>query len=165
MKKNLLVVMLFVLSMTACVSEDVEVKTENAEEFSTELLWLKNFEEAQEISKLELRPILVNFTGSDWCGWCIKLDNEVFSQSAFIDYANKNLILLELDFPNKIPQSEEIKKYNRNLATKYGIRGFPTILLLNAEGEVIAKTGYQKGGAEKYIEHLTELLTKDEEEL
>ncbi len=123
-----------------------------------DLNWLENLEKAQEIAKEKGIPIFVDFTGSDWCGWCFKLRDEIFSQEEFIQYAKENFVLLKLDFPRNIIQSKETKAYNENLARKYGIRGFPTILLLNSKGDVIAQTGYQYGGAAKYVEHLQELL-------
>ena len=123
-----------------------------------DLNWLENLEKAQEIAKEKGIPIFVDFTGSDWCGWCFKLRDDIFSQEEFIQYSKENLVLLKLDFPRNIKQSKETKAYNENLARKYGIRGFPTILLLNSKGDVIAQTGYQYGGAAKYVEHLQELL-------
>ncbi len=135
----------------------INVYAENRE--STEkLIWLTNLEKAQEIAQEKELPIFVDFTGSDWCGWCFKLRDEIFSQEEFIQYSTENLVLVELDFPRDIPQTRETKAYNDNLARKYEIRGFPTILLLNSEGQVIAQTGYQYGGAAKYVEHLQELL-------
>lgn len=120
--------------------------------------WMTNFEAAKAKAKAENKPILVDFTGSDWCGWCIKLDKEVFTKAPFKEYAAENLILLEIDFPRKKEQSAEQKAQNEALAEKYGIRGFPTILLLDAEGKVIERTGYQRGGAENYVTHLKGLL-------
>ena len=73
-------------------------------------------------------------------------------------YAGRKLILFKADFPNKIPQLDELKNQNKNLAKKYGIRGYPTVLLLDKKGEVIGKTGYQKGGPEKYVEHIKKLI-------
>jgi protein disulfide-isomerase len=120
--------------------------------------WLTNLEEAQQIAKEEELPILIDFTGSDWCGWCFKLVDEIFSQKEFIEYAKENLVLVKLDFPKDIHQTEETKAHNRQIAEKYYIRGFPTIILIDAQGNEIARTGYQYGGAENYIEHLQELL-------
>ncbi len=123
-----------------------------------DLTWLNNLEKAQEIAKEKGLPIFVDFTGSDWCGWCFKLRDEIFSQEEFIQYSAENLVLVKLDFPRDIPQTRETKAYNENLARKYGIKGFPTILLLNSKGQVIAQTGYQYGGAANYVKHLQELL-------
>jgi thioredoxin-related protein len=120
--------------------------------------WLTDFEAAQKLAAEKNLPILVDFSGSDWCGWCIKLDNEVFSQPKFKTYATENLVLFLADFPNSKPQSAEVKKQNSELSEKYGVRGFPTVLLLKADGAVINRTGYQAGGAAAYVEHIKKLL-------
>lgn len=122
------------------------------------LTWETDFEAAQAKAKASGKPMLLDFTGSDWCGWCIRLDKEVFSKPEFAAFASQALVLVELDFPRGKPQSEAIKKQNEALAQKYGVRGFPTILLLSADGKLLAETGYQKGGAAKYVAHLKELL-------
>ena len=120
--------------------------------------WLTDYSKALGYAKEMKRPVLVDFTGSDWCGWCIKLDGEVFSKEAFSKYAKENLILLKLDFPRKKAQSAEEKAANEKLAQQFAVTGFPTILLLNSEGVEIARTGYQPGGADAYVAHLQSLL-------
>jgi thioredoxin-related protein len=120
--------------------------------------WETDFELAKQRAKDEKKDILVDFTGTDWCSWCIKLKKEVFDQPAFQEYAKKNLIMVELDFPRKKVLDEKLKKQNAELAEKYEIKGYPTILLLNAKGREVARTGYQEGGPDKYIEHLKTLL-------
>lgn len=125
-----------------------------------EATWLDNYETAVEQAKKEDKPILVDFTGSDWCGWCVRLHKEVFSQKAFQEYAEKHLVLLELDFPKKKKLSEELTKQNKDLAKKYEVRGYPTILLIDAEGEVLGRTGYKEGGPEAYVAHLKQLLER-----
>ena len=122
--------------------------------------WLENYTEALAAAKQLKRPVLIDFTGSDWCGWCIRLDREVFSQKAFIKYAKNDLVLLKLDFPQRKKLSEALQKQNMELAKKFGIRGFPTIVIVNAEGKEIARTGYQRGGAKNYVDHLKDLLEK-----
>ncbi len=124
--------------------------------------WLTDFEAAKAKAAAEQKPLLVDFTGSDWCGWCIMLDKEVFSQQAFKDYAADSLVLVELDFPRGKEQSAELKAQNEALAEKYEIRGFPTILILSPEGKLVGKTGYQRGGAEAYVAHIKEILTSAE---
>lgn len=119
---------------------------------------MTDFEAAKAKAAAENKPMLLDFTGSDWCGWCIKLDKEVFSQEAFKAYADESLVLVELDFPSKKPISDELKAQNEALAEKYGIRGFPTIVILSPEGELIDTTGYRRGGAEAYVEHLKEIV-------
>ena len=120
--------------------------------------WLTDFEAAKKLAAQKNLPILADFSGSDWCGWCIKLDKEVFSKDEFKAYAEDNVVLFLADFPSRKPQPAEVKKQNKALRDLYGIRGYPTVLLLNAEGEVLERTGYQAGGAEKYIEHIKDLL-------
>jgi len=122
--------------------------------------WLTDFEAAKKQAAEKKLPIIANFSGSDWCGWCIKLDREVFEKPEFLDYAKKNLVLLTLDFPARKKQPKAIADQNKALATKYGIRGYPTILLLDAKGEVVAKTGYRPGGPAAYVEHIKELMAK-----
>jgi protein disulfide-isomerase len=121
---------------------------------NTELYWETNFEQAIKEAKKNDKKLLVNFTGSDWCGWCKKLDAEVFSKPEFAEYAKENLILVKLDFPKRkqLPQAEQ--EQNIQLARKYKVKGFPAILIMDAEENVILETGYQYGGVEKYIEHL-----------
>jgi thioredoxin-related protein len=120
--------------------------------------WGTDLDAAQKQARETGRPILVDFTGSDWCGWCIKLDREVFSQAAFKSYATNNLVLLMLDFPRTKPQTDAVKKLNASLAEKYGVEGFPTILLLDATGRELGRTGYQPGGPDAYVAHLKDLL-------
>ena len=122
--------------------------------------WKTDLEAALAEAKSQNRYVLVDFTGSDWCGWCIKLDKEVFSQEAFKRFAADNLILVEIDFPRKASQSKELKAKNKKLAEKYGIRGFPTILVLSPDGGLVGKTGYKAGGAEAYVAHLEEIVKK-----
>ncbi|MCF8265520.1 MAG: thioredoxin family protein [Ignavibacteriales bacterium] len=124
------------------------------------LKWETNLEQAIKTATKENKNILVNFTGSDWCQWCIRLTNEVFSKDEFGKYAQKNLVLVKLDFPRTIPQTEAIKAYNMYLARRYGVQGFPTILLLDRTGKVVGKTGYQAGGANAYVAHLKKFFNQ-----
>ena len=125
---------------------------------SDSLDWKTNVEEAMEIAKKENKAVLVNFTGSDWCKWCFKLNDEVFSQAEFEKYSQENLVLVKIDFPRSVPQTNETKQYNQSLAQKYGIQGFPTILIMDNEGKLLAKTGYQQGGAVNYVNHIEGFL-------
>lgn len=121
--------------------------------------WLNDFEAAKKLAAEKNLPILADFSGSDWCTWCKRLDGEVFTQKAFKDAVKERYVLFVADFPQTVAQTEELKQQNQGLAKKYKIRGFPTVLLLDAKGEVIARTGYRQGGPEKYVEHLDSLLS------
>lgn len=124
---------------------------------AAEPVWLTDLDEGIKVAKAEKKAILVDFTGSDWCGWCIRLKKEVFDQKEFA-VATKDFVLVELDYPQKKKQPAEEKAKNKALAEKFGIEGYPTILLLDANGEPFAQTGYEAGGPIKYLAHLAELL-------
>jgi len=103
----------------------------------------------------EKKTVFALFTGSDWCIWCKRLEGEVLSKKEFSDEAGKEFVLVFLDFPSdKSLVPAAAAKRNAELAKKYGISGYPTVLLLDAQGKVLAQTGYRKGGPEKYIAHL-----------
>lgn len=127
-------------------------------ETQAEPVWVADFDEAAAKARAEGKDLLVDFTGSDWCGWCVRLHDEVFAKEAFRGVA-KDYVLVSLDFPKapavqaKVPNPAR----NRELQEKYGVEGFPTVLLMTADGDVFGRTGYQQGGAEKYVEHLAAL--------
>lgn len=127
---------------------------------ATEAKWLTSYDEAVKLSKKTGKPILADFTGSDWCSWCKKLKAEVFTTPAFQTWAAKNVILLELDFPRTKPLTSSLKQQNQKLAQKYGVRGFPTILFLKADGSVIGQSGYMPGGAAAWTKHASQQLKK-----
>lgn len=123
--------------------------------------WMTNWEEAKAKAKAEKKPILINLTGSDWCTWCIKIEKEVFSTKEFQEFAAANLILMEADFPRKKEQPEELRKQNAALKKEYLNGGYPTVWLLDAEGNKLSEDlGELKGGTKAYIEKLTELIGK-----
>ncbi|MEI6786878.1 MAG: thioredoxin family protein [bacterium] len=122
--------------------------------------WLTSLEAAKTEAVKRQVPILVDFSGSDWCGWCIKLDKEVFSKEEFKAYAKTDLVLLLVDFPRKSKLPEDVKKQNDLLAEKFDVQGFPTVLLLNGQGKELARTGYMPGGAEAYVKHVKSLVGK-----
>lgn len=126
--------------------------------------WTHDFAAAKKQAASEKKDLLMDFTGSDWCGWCIKLNAEVFSHDSFRTGVKDKFVLVELDYPQKPENldklSAETKAQNKELQAKYSIQGFPTILLCDAEGKPFAKTGYQAGGPEKYLTHLDELRAK-----
>ncbi|HHS12291.1 MAG TPA: thioredoxin family protein [bacterium] len=135
----------------------------SARALQAENKWHENFQEAMELAGETQKYMLLNFSGSDWCGWCHKLSDEVFSQEAFQNYSEEHLILVLLDFPRNKPQSDSLKKQNKELLEKYGIRGFPTILLLDPKGNTALQTGYRAGGPEAYVEHLKSSIETYEE--
>jgi thioredoxin-related protein len=122
--------------------------------------WLTNYDQALKQAAAENKPLVIDFTGSDWCGWCIRLDQEVFSQPEFTSYAKENVVLLKLDFPRKKTLPPQETEQNEKLAKQYGIQGFPTIIVLDPKGKQLGKLGYQKGGATNWIASLEKVTKK-----
>ena len=112
--------------------------------------WNNNAEEVFKKAKVNNSPIMMNFTGSDWCIWCKRIKAEIFETPEFKKWvADNNIQLLELDFPRNIKQSDMLKSQNASLKREVGINGFPTLIII-ANGKMI-KTGYVKGGADAWI--------------
>ena len=103
----------------------------------------------------------MDFTGSDWCSWCIKFKKEVLDTAEFQDYAAKNVVLVELDYPSKKVQSAELKKANAALKDQYNIHGYPTLVVLDKDGKEIGRqVGYSKGGPKAFIARLEKFKAK-----
>ncbi len=147
-KKLLVAIAVLLFTIVSCESQSA----------SNNLSWETDLGVAIKKAKQENKTVFVDFTGSDWCKWCMKLNDEVFSKSEFEKFAKDNLVLVKIDFPQSIPQSNETKMYNNSLAQRYGITGYPTIILLDAGGKVLAKTGYQPGGAVTYVNHIKSFI-------
>lgn len=125
------------------------------------LSWQTDYKAALKQAVASNKPILVDFTGSDWCGWCIKLDKETFSQPEFAKYANEKLVLMEADFPQGKAQSAAVKKQNDELQEKFNVEGFPTLVLLDKHGKEIARNvGYLPGGPAGMIDWINKSLAK-----
>lgn len=120
--------------------------------------WTQDFEAAKKQAAESGKDLLVDFTGSDWCGWCIKLNDEVFKQDDFKQGVKDTFTLVEIDFPEDDSKlTEDVRKKNDALGEKYAVQGYPTIYLCDAQGLPYAATGYQQGGPAKYVEHLNGL--------
>ncbi len=120
--------------------------------------WLTDFDAAKKAAAEKKLPILVYFSGSDWCKWCVRFDNEILGKEEFKKFAADNLVLFNADFPLMKQQDERTKKQNAELIERYGAGGFPVVFLTDAEGKVFARTGYTPGGAATYVQHLKKLL-------
>lgn len=115
--------------------------------------WMVDINKAYEVSKKTGKPIMANFTGSDWCGWCKKLKYEVFDKEAFKKWADANVVLVELDFPRRFQLPKKYKEQNAGLQQAFKVTGYPTIWVFNLgkddKGQftidALGKTGYVKG--------------------
>lgn len=142
---------LFTLFLTALITSYTSAQER--------LTWHTDVNEALEIALKENKKVMLFFTGSDWCGWCIKLQNEVFKTSDFEKWSN-DMVLVELDFPKRTPQDATIKAQNRQLQNIFKVRGYPAVYFVNPEkmedGRMnlnsLGKTGYVRGGAKKWLE-------------
>ena len=122
---------------------------------ASEREWLTDVPKALDRAKAEKKVVLLDFTGSDWCGWCKRFDKEVFSTTEFKEFATKNLVLVEVDFPHQKKLGPELKKANDGLKNKYNVDGFPTFVVLNGEGREIGRhVGYLEGGPKAFIAKL-----------
>ena len=124
--------------------------------------WYTSLEEAAKVSMTTGKPIMANFTGSDWCGWCKKLKKEVFDKAEFKNWANENIVLLDVDFPKRVIQTDELKKQNRDLQQVFKVRGYPSIRVFNVvtkdgqlQLDLIKESRYVPGGPKPFIESIS----------
>ena len=120
--------------------------------------WQTDFPAAQARAKAQKKILLVAFIGSDWCPWCKKIKAEVFDKPAFTSAARKQFVLVEVDFPHEKKLPDDLKQQNGKLAKKYKINAYPSVLLIKADGELIAHTGYSPGGPKDYLKQLAGLM-------
>ncbi len=129
--------------------------------FAADAAWMTDLSKAQAKAKEEKKLVFVEFTGSDWCPPCKKLKADILSSADFAKYAQENLVLVELDFPRAKEQSQDLKKANQALSHKFGIRGFPTVIVFDGEGkELNRQVGFGGGSAKDYIAKLDGLKKK-----
>lgn len=132
-----------------------------------ELVWNNNLNKAMEISKKTKKPLMLFFTGSDWCGWCIRLQTEVFKKPEFAVWAKENVVLVELDFPRRTALSAELTAQNNELQQFFAVQGYPTVWFVNAtkvDGKTnfdkLGSTGYLAGGPNNWVTVANEFLKK-----
>lgn len=124
----------------------------------TGINWYTDLEAAMKKAEEESKDLFINFSGSDWCYWCQRLDEEVLSRPAFYEEATKQFVFVLVDFPSDDSKlTEEQKQKNRQLLGSYGVQGFPTIILAGPGGKGYAMTGYQEGGPEAYLKQVLQM--------
>ena len=130
--------------------------------------WETDLNKAIALSYETKKPIMLFFTGSDWCGWCIRLQNEVFRTETFTKWAKENVILVELDYPRKKEQSQTIKEQNKQLQQMFAVQGYPTCHFVmptpTDDGRInlasLGQNGYMAGGPDAWIAKVSEFLPK-----
>lgn len=154
MKKVFLYIVFAFLSFTSFAQEGVT--------------WHTDMTKAIAISKEENKPIFLFFTGSDWCGWCIRLQNEVFKTPEFATWAKEKVVLVELDFPRRKQLEENIKNQNNQLQQLFQVRGYPTVWFtkegVGVDGktslEQLGSTGYVAGGPSAWLAGADQIIAK-----
>ena len=119
--------------------------------------WTTDYKAALEQAKADDRRVFLFFTGSDWCGWCKRLNREILSTSEFNKFADDKLVLVELDFPRSKAQTAAVKAQNAELAQRFKIRGYPTVIVLDSSGKKVGQLGYQRGVTAPFIEAIGEM--------
>ncbi len=116
--------------------------------------WVTDFQAAKQLAQNQHKDLLVNFAGSDWCYWCKRLDAEVFSDDDFVASAQKDFVLVLIDFPSdKSGQPQSLQEQNQTLSWQYAIEGYPTVILMDKDGNPYARPGFREGGVKAYIAH------------
>lgn len=124
--------------------------------------WTEDYSAALAQAKIEHRKLLLDFTGSDWCVWCHKIDAEVFAQPEFSAYARQHLILVKLDFPRNRQMPDAVKQQNARLKARFQVRGYPTLIVLDAnETKLFEQVGYAPGGPRAFIAALEKGGTRE----
>lgn len=129
--------------------------------FAADSAWTTSAPAALAQAKKDHKLVLLDFTGSDWCPPCKRLEAEILSQPRFLDYAKTNLVLVQVDFPAQKKQSAALREANNELQEKYNVQGYPTLLLLKPDGTVIWNhVGYLEGGPSALVEQVEAIKAK-----
>lgn len=161
MKKAVLLLFLTLGALTVRSQAKAEAKPQGLE-------WHTDIAKAVSLSEKSKKPLLMFFTGSDWCGWCMKLQREVLTTPEFIKWAKDNVILVELDFPRRTAQSDALKQQNAQLNQFFSVRGYPTVWFAKgnktADGkinfEAMGSTGYVAGGPAAWLDGANKIIKK-----
>lgn len=129
-----------------------------AKKGSSTVQWTTRFEEAASLAKKTQRPLLLFFTGSDWCGWCTKLEKEILENREFVGSTADKFVFVKLDYPMKKKLDAETTRQNEELQKRFAIRSFPTVVLLDPDQQPIGVTGYRSGGGKQYAAHLIKMV-------
>lgn len=165
---------IFFIALIGFVGSSFVNTTTTVQDNEEALTWHTDLGKVHDISQKTGKPVFGFFTGSDWCGWCHKLQREVFAKPAFIKWANENVVLLELDFPRKTQLPAELAQQNRNLQQAFNVSGYPTVWIFNTEKDAeanynlkaLGKLGYPSGAVkgkeeDKFIATANGILAND----
>lgn len=125
---------------------------------STNINWSTDYGQAVQMAQQSRKPILLFFTGSDWCGWCKKMEQEIFASPEFAQAMGNSFIFVKIDFPMNTKLPPALAEQNNKLKQKYGITGYPTVVILNSSENILGEGGYQAGGGRAYAGYLKQFL-------
>ncbi|MBJ7449280.1 MAG: thioredoxin family protein [Parachlamydiales bacterium] len=129
-----------------------------ADDGSNSINWYTNYENALADAQKNNKPIFILFEGSDWCYWCQKLDKEVLNTTQFANMMADKMVFVKMDFPMKNPLPQDQAEYNDQIRTKFGVEGYPSVVILNSNGNRLANMGYMPGGAANYADHVMAVI-------
>ncbi len=140
------------------VAPTLQAQSPSSGQQQSKIQWYTNYNQAVQAAQADKKPILLFFTGSDWCGWCKKMVSEVFSSPEFVQMAGNSFIFVDVDFPMNKQLPTELAQQNAQLKQKYGITGYPTIVIIDSNQNFVAETGYRPGGGKAFADYLKTLL-------
>lgn len=129
-----------------------------------ELTWQSDYKTALKLAEEQKKPLILFFTGSDWCSYCNMMEQEVLSRPEFIEAVSQNFVFLKLDFPMRKQQSADLTTQNKALLEKYNIEGFPTLVVLDSHGQIIGTVGYKPGGPQNTVNFLKSMVDAHQQE-
>ncbi len=143
------------LCFTQVVSaQNANMMPQQMQQSQTKMQWYTNYREAVAMAKKQNKRLLLFFTGSDWCGWCKKMNQEILSSPDFIQAVGNDFVFVEVDFPMNKQLPADLAQQNATLKQKYGVTGYPTIVILDANENFVGESGYRPGGGKAYAEYI-----------
>lgn len=155
--RRFLLTLCFSLSLLGIASA-LEAQNATNQAPASQIRWFSNYNQAVQEAQQSKLPILLFFTGSDWCGWCKKMHAEIFSSPEFAQAAGNAFVFVDVDFPMNKQLPAELAQQNTQLKQKYGVTGYPTVIVLDPNQNFVAETGYRPGGGKAYADYLKQLL-------
>lgn len=125
---------------------------------TSEITWMTDFQAAKALAKEQSKPMFLYFTGSDWCPWCIKMNTQILSTPEFNQALSQKMIFVKVDFPRSTQLDKATKQQNDQLSKTFGVQGFPTVILLDSNGDRIEKLSFQAGGGAIYAKKVLDII-------
>lgn len=160
MLKKILATFSVVLGCACGTSLSAQQMTGHDARAQSGIQWHTDYNQALQAAQQQQKPIVLFFTGSDWCGWCKKLNQEVFNSPEFAAKAGGKFIFVDVDFPMNKQLSQQVVQQNAMLKQKYNVTGYPTVVVLDANQNVLEVGGYREGGGASYANYLMQFAQK-----